>query len=560
MTKIHSLSVSNFSIGKKMLKAIPLTLVLALSNGAYADETQFVTQTKTEAQQNAFDRYGISDEIIKLGLSSLSHGDQMVEHVQRRFDDGGDVTESEVFLVQSTDHNGNIDLRIKYDQSKLDSKEDVIGNIEKISKIEYRLKNYLESYDKSSLIVNELSPEVVEISFNYSKYGLPQDIAYFRFMRVKLFVINGNPSHMQITNSKPYDYEGYRVEKYSQNIEFTTLVNGKTVMKSKIIKADGIKGKKTVSYRATIKPVTFYDDELGPLVIDQELLSTVSDPRIREEKVDLDRLFPLMGDLVRQQGIDVPMPFGFSVAYRNQDMNVGFDSFDIMGLNLDEFFDPSSSVGMVNAQSYTLRADVNILPFWNVYGVLGKVNVDAVVDAQYTGKMKDVFEDKLGVVGGKLACSAVAGAGVDLCSPGEVSVPLHLDYDVAGIGTTLSVGYKEFFASVTATYSATRLEGQDNWGDGILTIQPMLGYQFLDSRAQIFVGAEYQGLKATMSGNLGYIDALGRDFTYDVGVELEQWAYLVGFNKQIGRNYNITALYNKGETRSSFTINFGYRF
>ena len=174
--------------------------------------------------------------------------------------------------------------------------------------------------------------------------------------------------------------------------------------------------------------------------------------------------------------------------------------------------------------------------------------------------MKDVFEDKLGVVGGKLACSAVAGAGVDLCSPGEVSVPLHLDYDVAGIGTTLSVGYKEFFASVTATYSATRLEGQDNWGDGILTIQPMLGYQFLDSRAQVFVGAEYQGLKATMSGNLGYIDALGRDFTYDVGVELEQWAYLVGFNKQIGRNYNITALYNKGETRSSFTINFGYRF
>ncbi|WP_156029351.1 hypothetical protein [Shewanella colwelliana] len=249
-------------------------------------------------------------------------------------------------------------------------------------------------------------------------------------------------------------------------------------------------------------------------------------------------------DKARYQG------FSFTINYRH-----------ICTVNLvDEFFDPSSSIGTVNAESYTLRADVNILPFWNVYGVLGKVNVDAVVDAQYTGKMKDVFEDKLGVVGGKLACKAVASQGVDLCSPAEVSVPLHLNYDVVGLGTTLSVGYKEFFASVTATYSQTRLEGQDDWGDGVLSIQPMLGYQFLDYRAQVFIGAEYQGLKPKMTGNLGYIDALGRDFTYDVGVELEEWAYLVGFNKQIGKNYNITALFNKGETRSSFTINFGYRF
>jgi len=563
MKNMHSCSVRNISIGSTMLKAIPLTLALAfanLANAAYADETLFVQQTQSEAQQNAFERYGISEEILKLGLSSLSHGDQLVEHVQRRFDVGGEVTESDVFLVQSTDHNGNIDLRIKYDQSKLDSKEDVIGSIEKITKIEYRLNNYLESYDKSSVIVNEISPEEVEISFNYSKYGLPQDIAYFRFMRVTLTVINGKASQMEITNSKPYDYEGYRVEQYSQRIEFTTLINGQTVMKSKLIEASGNKGKREVNYSSTIKPVAFYDDELGTMVIDQDLLTTVSDPRIREEKVDLDRLFPLMGDLVRQQGIDVPLPFGFSVAYRNQDMDVGFSRFDIMGVNLDEFFDPASSIGMVNAESYSFRADMNILPFWNVFGLVGKVNVDAVIDAQYTGKMKDVFEDKLGVVGGKLACGVVASAGSDLCSPAEVHVPLHLEYDVAGIGTTLSVGYKEFFASVTATYSKTRLDGQDNWGDGILTIQPMLGYQLLDYRAQIFVGAEYQGLKATMSGNLGYIDALGRDFTYDVGVELDQWAYLVGFNKQIGKNYNITALYNKGETRNSFTINFGYRF
>ncbi|QYJ89747.1 porin family protein [Shewanella halotolerans] len=563
MQKLQFRTIKMTSGKAAMLKAVPLALALSFGNLAYADAepAQTIQTMETSAAESMLERYGVTDELLKLGLSSLTYGDQQVEHVQRSIEIDGEKHESEVFLVQSTDNRGNIDLRIKYDQAKLDAEEDVIAKIEAITKIEYRLKDYMDSYDKSSVVINEINPNHVEISFNYSKYGLPQDIAYFRFMQVKLTLIDGKASTMQITNNgKTFEYDDYRVSEYVQEITFDNLVNGKTVVKEKSIQAKGQKGKKPVNYQAKLRPVAFYDDMLGVMVMDQELLTTVSDPRIREEKVDLDRIFPILGDFVRQRGIDVPLPFGFSVAYRNQDMNVGFNSFDIMGLNLDEFFDPESSIGTVNAESYSLRADINILPFWNVFGYIGKVNVDAVVDAHYTGKMKDVFEEKLGVIGGKLACNAVASQGVDLCSPGDVNVPLHLDYDLVGVGTTLSIGYKEFFASVTASYSVTRLEGNDNWGDGILTIQPMLGYQFLDYRAQVFIGAEYQGLKPTMEGNLGYIDALGRDFTYNVGVELNKWAYLVGFNKQIGKNLNFTALYNKGETRSAITLNLGYRF
>nr|WP_239671004.1 hypothetical protein [Vibrio variabilis] len=63
-----------------------------------------------------------------------------------------------------------------------------------------------------------------------------------------------------------------------------------------------------------------------------------------------------------------------------------------------------------------------------------------------------------------------------------------------------------------------------------------------------------------MTGDLG--PALGWDTSleYDVGVNLNKWAYMVGFNKQIGKHYNMTFLYNKGETRNSFTVNLGYRF
>ena len=291
-------------------------------------------------------------------------------------------------------------------------------------------------------------------------------------------------------------------------------------------------------------------------VLDEKRLNEVSDPRMQEASVKLDRIFPLMGDMVRRQGIDLPLPFGVSMAYRNQDMNIPFNDFTIDGVRLNDLFDPEDTVGIVNAESFSVRGDVNILPFWNVFGYVGKINVDANVDAGYTGEggqyLKDKLNDRLPGLGDKFCDSLSA-----LCNRGRLNVPIHLEYDLRGVGTTLSVGYKEFFASVTGTYSQTRLKGLDDWGDGIVTVQPMLGYQLVDYRTQFFVGAEYQGLDSRMDGRVKTGDI---EFDYDIGVELNEWAFLTGFNKQIGKNYNLTFLYNKGETRESVTLNLGYRF
>ncbi|MDK2726053.1 hypothetical protein QO220_22145, partial [Vibrio vulnificus] len=142
-------------------------------------------------------------------------------------------------------------------------------------------------------------------------------------------------------------------------------------------------------------------------------------------------------------------------------MNLPFTDFHIMGVGLNALFDPKESFGHVNAESLSLRGDINILPFWNLFGIIGKVNVDATVDAHYTGALK---ETPLG-----LLCLKEP----KLCQPGNVHLPLHLEYDVIGAGTTLSVGYKEFFASLTGTYTTTLLKGNENWGDPIITIQPM---------------------------------------------------------------------------------------
>ncbi|MCL1142393.1 hypothetical protein [Shewanella gaetbuli] len=544
---------------KKTLAIGFTTLALAMSFNAVGKGVELMSEAEVEGKA-IFKKYGINDDLPKLGMSSLLQGEHLVEHVSRSVTINDEVRQSEAYLVQNTDEKGNIDLRIKYDPAKLDENDDVIAEIENATKIEYRLRNYAQSYDPSTVTATELDNGQVEIAFNYSKYGLPQDIAYFRNMRVKVIVENGQPVSMIIKNTKPFAYEKYTITEYRQLMSFVTLTDGRVVLEEKSISAKGSTSKgEPVTLATTVAPVVFYDDLKGANILSEDRLMEVSDPRFREAKIKLDRVFPLMGDMVRRQGIDVPLPFGVSVAYRKQDMNFGFTDFDIMGQELNEFFDPLKSIADVSAESFTVRGDVNILPFWNVYGLVGKIKVDANVDAEYTGQIgqeiKETLNNKLPGLGNAF-CDGLSA----LCNRGTVSVPLNLNYDVVGVGTTLSVGYKQFFASVTGTYSKTRMEGSDKWGDGILTIQPMLGYQFAEYRAQIFVGAEYQGLKPNMEGEIAGVELGGETFYYNVGVDLDKWAYLIGFNKQFGKNYNLSVLYNQGETRNAFTVNFGYRF
>ncbi|MCF7502700.1 hypothetical protein [Vibrio sp. L3-7] len=538
------------------LSVLASALLLTTPSLASAAEE---TKTYSEAMEKGralFDKYGISYDLPKLAISSLVQGEHLVEHARRTLQVGDEIRDSSVYLVKNTDSKGNIDLRIKYNPEELDDNDDLLDEIEAFTRTEYRLRDYAESFDSSSVRVQEIDDNKVIISFDYSKYGLPQDIAYFRFLNVDIELVDGEPKRMLITNDKPFTHHIYKVESYNQEIEFNTLESGKLVIARKTTEVVGTTKNKPMKMTSLVEPVALYADDNGVEVLNEARLQEVSDPRMQEASVKLDRIFPLMGDMVRRKGIDMPLPFGVSVAYRNQDMNVPFNDFTIGGVRLNDLFDPDDSVGIVNAESLSIRGDVNILPFWNVFGYIGKVNVDANVDASYTGEagqfLKDKLNDKLPGLGDKL-CEGVSA----LCNSGRLNVPLHLEYDLRGLGTTLSVGYKEFFASVTGTYSQTRLKGLDDWGEGIVTVQPMLGYQLVDYRAQFFVGAEYQGLDSRMQGTVKTGDI---EFDYDVGVELNEWALLTGFNKQIGKNYNLTVLYNKGETRDALTLNLGYRF
>lgn len=542
---------------KLSLRAVLLILFAACSF-VKADKTP-KRSNDTAPNQNIFQKHGISEEIPKLGISNLSQGNNLLEHVARTYSYDGETRTSEVFLIRSTDAKGNIDLRMKYDPEKMNEEGSLIKKLEELSKTEYLLKSYSKSYDEDSVKVVDHGNGNLDISFDYAAYQLPQPIAYFRFMQVVLLIRDGKPFSMRITNSAPFVYEkGYRVTHYKQDVVFDTLPDGKFIAKEKRIYTSGTRNGTPMQLDTLIKTIAFYDDET--FILDPDLVSVASDPRIREEKINLQQRLPLMADVVRRKGIDVPLAYGVGLSYRYQRMDLGFTSFNIMDINLDKYFDPEESIGQIDVQAASIRGGVNILPFWNVFGLVGKIYVDAEVDAQYTGAIEDDLIDRFGPIGAIAICKTAQAAGLNICSPGRVVVPINLEYDCAGIGTTLSMGYRNYFASLTGTLVKTRLEGKATWSEGAITAQPMLGYQFLKWRAQAFLGAEYQSLDYTLEGNLGYVPEIGRDFTYRVGVELNRWAYLVGFNKQFGKHYNCTVLFNKGETRESITLNLGYNW
>ncbi|MCL1068996.1 hypothetical protein L2735_19765, partial [Shewanella olleyana] len=372
---------------------------------------------------------------------------------------------------------------------------------------------------------------------------------------------NGQPLSIRIVNSSPFEYENVNIEHYQQEIQFNQDRHGKSVMKEKRITASGKTKKDNKQYSALtiVTPIKYIDRQGQVEIINQDEFDAFSSHSLTKKEVKLGSVLPLMGDAVRRQGIDLPQPYGVSLVYRNQNMNFGLSDINIMNQSLDSILEPGSTVAQVNAETIGLRGDVYLLPFLNIYALVGKLNLDGHAKGEYNGELGNTIRDKLNDRLPHLGDAFCEEVSV-LCQSGNIDLPLNLQYDVLSAGATLSVGYKNLFASATAGYAITRLEGETDWGDPIVTIQPMIGYNWVDYRTQLFVGMEYQIVKPYFRGEVSQIEIGGQPFSYDVGANLTEEAYMIGFNKEIGRNYMLTFLYNKGKTRNSMTLNFGYRF
>ena len=245
-------------------------------------------------------------------------------------------------------------------------------------------------------------------------------------------------------------------------------------------------------------------------------------------------------------GHELPLPLGISanVFFLEQDMeaqSIVIDASSIsdqmlMGLMQMQGVSPELIPGAVEqlssklpslpasaaklesrATSTTAKIDAWVLPFLNVYGVVG------FVDGETNASELSVKNSPL----------------LDGLLP--PSFPLAYSGPVYGGGVTLAAGYNQFFASVDANYTESDLDIGDSTIEAFV-ISPRIGItgELGGLSGSLYVGAMYQDIDEQQNGIVGF-PILGQEVSvgYDVISEAEEkWNYLVGANLKAGESWN----------------------
>lgn len=254
-----------------------------------------------------------------------------------------------------------------------------------------------------------------------------------------------------------------------------------------------------------------------------ELTPLGEEPNKDETKPLIDWL-PIWGKGAKDKGFDLPLPLGVGLTYSYIHQNMVVSDLVVEGRSVHNL-----SFGDAATTTHTgvFRADLWVLPFLNIYGLVGETSgtTDPVV----------VF-------------------------PNGHSIKSSVDYNrfSYGGGLTVAGGYKSFFLTVDANYTTgpivSTMKGQI--GDKpieSLTVAPRLGI-LISSGGKLGTGSIWVGgmlLKATSeihdSIDLRHHPLLANilnrnELDFSIHVEpKDPWNLVLGGNWQFNKRWSVTA-------------------
>jgi hypothetical protein len=262
---------------------------------------------------------------------------------------------------------------------------------------------------------------------------------------------------------------------------------------------------------------------------------------------------PIWGQKVREMGYDLPLPFGVGanlvlmdqgIDIRNVKVGIGDPTFEIDDLGLSD--------ARARDTAITMRLDMWLLPFANIYGIFGHIDGESELDLDIS----------------KITSNLPIPGLPPVFEPGKtIDLNIHYNGTTYGGGMTLAGGYKDFFASVDGNYTYSDIDIVD--GDiTTLTISPRVGL-LVDSPAikgslAFWVGAMYMKYKQTITDdiNLNELDprlpSVQLDFKLDVKND-EPWNFLFGGQWEITKRWQIMAEGGVGE-RKQLILGAFFRF
>ncbi len=251
---------------------------------------------------------------------------------------------------------------------------------------------------------------------------------------------------------------------------------------------------------------------------------------------------PILGQAACELGYVLPRPFGISAGYMHQDQ-----PFDVGGIFVNGIDVKTPGIAVVNEvqneeSTYTLRADVWILPFWNIYGIFGRTSGQAIGPLMLS--LEPVFPTLCKLPGND-------------CS---VDTTFKLDYtaNVRGYGTTVAGGYKDFFGMIDFNWTTADLDISLTDAKAKV-ISSRIGWngKIGGFTGVLWVGVMYQDISQTLDLPLD----IGED-TLLVTIEQstqEAYNYLIGGQWDINRSFSVLAEIGMGKRKSQM-LNLTYRF
>jgi hypothetical protein len=161
---------------------------------------------------------------------------------------------------------------------------------------------------------------------------------------------------------------------------------------------------------------------------------------------------PLLGDEARKRGIELPLPFGVGLVYYHLDREIAITDVRVgkngaPPLSVSQFAQLASSSRVDNVN---LKADVWLLPFVNVYAIVGYIWNKSDTEIQVT-----------------LPPLVPNGAG----RQAQLAVPTELEGTVGGLGITLAGGYGPFFMTYDANFAQADLGFDDRFKAVVTSIR-----------------------------------------------------------------------------------------
>ncbi|WP_108945243.1 virulence protein [Shewanella halifaxensis] len=268
------------------------------------------------------------------------------------------------------------------------------------------------------------------------------------------------------------------------------------------------------------------------------------------QKTRYDRTFPIWAQGAIDLGHELPKPYGFTLNYMNMDQPLVVDSVGFAGLGgLDDILSIKGSQAEQSSETLSLRGDMWLLPFLNLYGIIGHTKGSSIANVKLEADLTEVLPP--------IFCK------FNPCTATSPAFDFILDFKgtTYGVGGTLVGGIDNWFALLDVNYTNTRLNILDGEISSIV-VSPRVGYrtEYNNRDVQIWVGAMYQNVEQNFSGYLRDIGIPIGNAKFEVNQHLaDKWNGLIGSQVSLTNSIDLLMEFGLG-TRTSLMVGLGYRF